>query len=123
MVHPDRRGAGHGLSGILGATGAERCGTGHGEAIYDATNQHNARGDRQVCTEVADGDRFPSDEGAEQNAKKQCAVVSSERRTALVGKVVCKPGLLGREEQLRHSRTYPEGRLDKHACVESEPQQ
>ena len=65
MVHPDRRGAGHGLSGILGATGAERCGTGHGEAIYDATNEHNARGDRQVCIEVAESDRFPSDEGAE----------------------------------------------------------
>ncbi len=60
-----RRGAGHGLSGILGTTGAERCGTGHDEAIYDATNQHNARGNRQVCIEIAESDRFPSDEGAE----------------------------------------------------------
>ena len=59
-----RRGAAHVLSGIL-ATGAERCGTGHDEAIYDATNQHNARGNRQVCIEVAESDRFPSDEGAE----------------------------------------------------------
>lgn len=58
------RGAAHVLSGIL-ATGAERWGTGHHEAIYDATNQHNARGNRQVCIEVAESDRFPSDEGAE----------------------------------------------------------
>lgn len=59
-----RRGAAHVLSGIL-ATGAERWGTGHHEAIYDATNQHNARGNRQVCIEVAESDRLPSDEGAE----------------------------------------------------------
>jgi len=65
VLHPAGVGAGHGLSGILGATGAERCGTGHDEAIYDATNQHNARGNSQVCIEVAESDCFPSDEGAE----------------------------------------------------------
>lgn len=60
-----RRGAGHGLSGILGAAGAARCGAGHDDAIYDAANQHYARKNSQVCIEIAESDRLSSDEGAE----------------------------------------------------------
>jgi hypothetical protein len=60
-----RRGAGHGLSVILGATDAERCGTGYDDAIYDAANKHYARRNSQVRIEVAESDGFPSDEGAE----------------------------------------------------------
>jgi hypothetical protein len=91
--------------------------------VHDPAEACDRCRDHQICIKAAERQRLPADQRTERNPQKEGAVVPCEDGGAAGGKIVCKPDLLSREEQLRSERAHCEGEVDEYCVVERQPQQ
>src|SRR6516165_10990099 len=63
-------------------------------------------------------DGLPADNGSERDAEKESTVVPGENSGATSREVVCKAGLLSREEQLGRHGSRRKGESDEHSGID-----